>query len=218
MTTNARHLDPTRPIVARRPADPDRPAKRRADRSPVSPVQADAAWAFVVANSDPIRRFCATLAAADVRLDLDDLVSEAILWIVRNHRSYDPTRSAPTTWAYLLCRRARAELLVALNRRREREVALDRFAGPEATADDLRICGDDGDQASAAEARLRLAEVLRSAEPEARACAQAVLDDLDSSEAIDFLGEDLARRRFSLLSSLGRSSERASQNPTRIVP
>ena len=186
---------------ATHPAHPTSPRLGAGNRSPVTPEQTAAAWAFVRRNYASINKFAWKLAASDHRLTGEELLSEAVLWIARNHRSHDAARGmTESTWAYYLVRRARQDLTEKLNRQRSREVPLVLLAGlsperPDVDEASATVLGDEGRAATGTVARLRIAAVLRHASDEELACAQSVLDDHDEAEAIDFLGPQLARNR-----------------------
>lgn len=178
---------------------------RKSNRSPLTDAETKAAWAFVTKHYDAISKRARRLAAADDRIEADELFAEATIWIVRNHRSFDPARSPAEAWIYLLVRRARLDMLEKLNRRRDREVALSRFLDredPTASESSAVVLTDDGAEARTTAARSRIAEALRRADDETRACAQSVLDEHDATEARDFLGDDLAARRSRVLRAL----------------
>jgi hypothetical protein len=178
---------------------------RPSNRSPLTTDETTAAWAFVTEHYAAISKRAWRLASADQRLEGDELFAEAVVFIVRNHRSFDASLSPAEHWIYLLVRRARQDMLEKLNRRREREVPLSAFAradaGPIAESDSP-VLTDGGGEAAATHARSRIAQALRRADHEARACAQSVLDEHSDTEARDFLGGGLASRRSRVLRQL----------------
>lgn len=182
--------------------EPVRPIARKSNRSPLTREETAAAWAFIQAHYDAISKRARRLASADDRIEADELFAESTIWIVRNHRSFDPSKSPAEAWIYLLVRRARLDMLEKLNRRRDREVALSRFLNredPTASESSAVVLTDGGSEARATAARSRIAEVMRRSGDEVRACAQSVLDEHDAAEAADFLGADLAARRSRVL-------------------
>lgn len=175
---------------------------RKANRSPLTEAETKAGWAFITEHYAAISKRARRLAAADERIEADELFAESTIWIVRNHRSFDPSLSPAEAWIYQLVRRARLDMLEKLNRRRDREVALSRFLDredPTASESSAAVLTDGGTEARATAARSRIAEALRRADDETRACAQSVLDEHDATEARDFLGADLAARRSRVL-------------------
>lgn len=178
---------------------------RPSNRSPLTPDETTAAWAFVTEHYAAISKRAWKLARADSRLEGDELLAEAVLFIVRNHRSFDADSSPAEHWIWLLVRRARQDMLEKLNRRRDREVPLSSFADPTIggiAESDSPVLTDRGGEARATVARSRIAQALRHAEREARACAQSVLDEHSDVEARDFLGPSLAARRDRVLRQL----------------
>ena len=175
------------------------------NRSPLSLEQTTVAWAFVTEHYAAISKRVWRLAGADRRLEADELLAESVLWIVRNHRSFDASLSPAEHWIYLLVRRARQDMLEKLNRQRDREIPLVSFGsreiGPIAESDSLALT-DGGSEARATYARSRIAQTLRRAGPEVRACAQSALDEHSDAEARDFLGGSLAARRGRILRQL----------------
>lgn len=178
---------------------------RPSNRSPLTDDQTAAAWAFIIEHYAAISKRAWKLARADNRIEGDELLAEAVVFIVRNHRSFDASLSPAEHWIYLLVRRARQDMLEKLNRRREREVPLAAFSNPEIGAiaeSDAPVLTDSGSEARATVARSRIAQALRGAGFEARACAQSILDEHSDSEARDFLGPSLAARRSRTLRQL----------------
>ena len=178
---------------------------RPSNRSPLTPDETTAAWAFVTEHYPAISKRAWRLASADKRLEGDELLAEAVLFIVRNHRSFDADSSPAEHWIWLLVRRARQDMLEKLNRRRDREVPLSSFASPEIgtiAESDSPVLTDGGGEARATHARSRIAQALRRPDREARACAQSVLDEHSDVEARDFLGSPLAARRERVLRQL----------------
>lgn len=88
------------------------------------PADYAAEWGFVLQHARTIERY-AWKMSGDSRVGFDDIRQEAIVWIIRNLGSYDPSRSAPTSWIYFMVRRARQELLSSVNRRGARELQVD---------------------------------------------------------------------------------------------
>lgn len=141
---------------------------------PVSPKPADHAveWAFVLQHATTIDRYARKLCQ-DRRLDFEDLRQEAVLWIVRLHGGFDPRRASPSTWIYLMVRRARQALLETTNRRDRHEDPADLWT--------LSV-GDRGASARATEARVLVAEVVHQLRPEERVAADALLHEFDGPE------------------------------------
>lgn len=178
---------------------------RPSNRSPLTPDETSAAWAFITEHYAAISKRAWKLARADNRIEGDELLAESVIWIVRNHRSFDADSSPAEHWIWLLVRRARADMLEKLNRRRDREVPLSSFANPAfgtVSESDAPVLTDSGGEARATHARSRIAQALRRADREARACAQSVLDEHSDVEARDFLGSPLAARRERVLRQL----------------
>lgn len=183
----------------------DNTPARSSNRSPLTADQTAAAWSFVTEHYAAISKRAWKLAAADRRIEGDELLAESVMWIVRNHRSFDASLSPAEHWIYLLVRRARMDMLEKLNRRRDREVPLSSFANPaigDIAESEAPVLTDAGGEARSTVARSRIAQALRGADFEARACAQSLLDEHSESEARDFLGPSLAARRERVLRQL----------------
>lgn len=131
-------------------------------------------WGFVLQHALVIEKYARKLCT-DPRLDADDLRQEAIVWITRLHGSYDPARSAPSSWIYFMVRRARQALLVELNRREAHETTTVNF--------DLVPAGDNGASARQTECVALLAQVLARQEAEAEARGRAVLAEMAAIDA-----------------------------------
>lgn len=182
--------------------------RRRPNNSPLSAEQTAAAWVFITEHYNAISKRAWRLAGSDARIEGDELFAESILWIVRNHRSYNPLLSPAEAWIYQLVRRARMDMLEKLNRRATIETSLDAFDSISNDGESVGLAAlmltDHGQQAQHTEVLTRLGRALSAADDETLACAQSVLDEHTAAEAADFLGDDLANRRMSVLRSVGQ--------------
>lgn len=88
------------------------------------PADYSVEWSFVLRHARTIERYALKMSG-DSRVGFDDIRQESVIWIIRNLGSYDPARSAPTSWIYFMVRRARQELIHGANRRASREVQVD---------------------------------------------------------------------------------------------
>lgn len=183
--------------------------------APPSTDQLAAAWRFFEQHYGAIRGAARRLAMADDRIEADELLDNAALWIARLHRGYDPSRAAPSTWAYWIVRRARQDMLERMNRHRDRERLVAWFPASDGGEPEPFDPGDDGSGAASVERLVSIDAALSLAGDEARACAQAVLDGLDGAECVDWLGGELATRRHDVLARAGTTTRRRSANSTR---
>jgi hypothetical protein len=135
-------------------------------------------WAFVLEHARTIDRMTAHFCS-DSRIDRDDLRQETCLWIARLHASYDPSRSAPSSWIWWMARRARQSLLERANRRDRLEVHVENVAP---------IWHDAGMARASTETRITVRQVLgRANRHEYEACL-TVLDDLDCASVPKRIG------------------------------
>lgn len=150
-----------------------------------------AAWCWVLEHSR-IARAAAYRMSVGSQTDADDMHSSLLVRLVERWHSYDPKRSAPSTWIWWQARAVRTAM-VDQRRRRLSEVPIEDASSLSTQA--------------TAEARVLVSQAMAIATPDEWAAAMAIADGYDGNE----LGEVCQCASFSVRRRVRRLRERLSQ-------